>query len=118
MTTGLLTQPRVRKGVYIAGTEVTKLKARCEELELTISSQQKLIEILKSLPGRSLQEVELIHEKATRKLQSRVQAKRGVELKECSTREPIDNGGVFGSDNPDSSQLENKITGANGETRP
>jgi len=51
MTVGLLTQPRYRKGTFLAGAEVTQLRAKVRELEDKVSAQQKLIEILKSLPG-------------------------------------------------------------------
>lgn len=51
MTAGLLTQPRYRKGAFLAGAEVTELRSKVRELEDKVIAQQKLIEILKSLPG-------------------------------------------------------------------
>jgi hypothetical protein len=55
MSAGLLTQPKLRKKGEFMGTndreEINKLRAKVRELELTISSQDKLIGILRSMPG-------------------------------------------------------------------
>src|ERR1700733_5231268 len=54
MTAGLLTQPRFRKGEFVGKNEqqeIKKLNAKIRELELTVATQQKLIEIFKSIPG-------------------------------------------------------------------
>lgn len=55
MSAGLLTQPKLRKKGEFMGTndreEINKLRAKIRELDLTISSQDKLIGILRSMPG-------------------------------------------------------------------
>jgi hypothetical protein len=54
MTAGLLTQPRFRKGEFMGKNEqqeIKKLEAKVKDLELTVATQQKLIEVFKSIPG-------------------------------------------------------------------
>lgn len=54
MTAGLLTQPRFRKGEFMGKNEqqeIKKLEAKVKDLELMVATQQKLIEVFKSIPG-------------------------------------------------------------------
>lgn len=104
MTAGLLTQPRYRKSSYLASTEVTELRQRVKDLELKVSTQQKLIEILKSLPGQKENvQVEVKDGKPTRKsgVQRGSKTKDRAKSNSGPAREPKDDGSGFRCDDQD-----------------
>jgi hypothetical protein len=106
MTAGLLTQPRYRKGAFLAGVEVTELRAKVRELEAKVSAQQKLIEILKSLPGHH-GKVDLNNAKATKSGGPRGGKKpRGPRVIESAERKSKDDIAVSSSDDPNVKVME------------
>lgn len=119
MTAGLLTQPRYRKGAYLASNEVSELRAKVRDLELKVVTQQKLIEILKSLPGRDINiEAENIHASPRKARVSRgAQKACGSEAPDGTARKPKDDGRVSEADATDDAQLESKGAGTEAQTR-
>lgn len=110
MTAGLLTQPRYRKNSFLPSDETAKLGKKIEELELILSTQQKLIEILKSVPGqRNKQaEVTLNDGKPTRKsrMPGGTKNPRGTELDTSSSRQSEDIVPASGRDTKDTERVE------------
>lgn len=91
MTAGLLTQPRYKKNAFLPSNEVTELRAKVGKLEAQIDAQQRLIDVLRSIPGNS--EVE-VNDETTRK--SRVprgsKKPRGAESVNGKARRSGDSG--------------------------
>ena len=110
MTAGLLTQPRYRKNSYLPSDETAKLKKKIQELELILSTQQKLIEILKSLPGQRNKQAEVtVNEgKPTRKsrMLGGIKNPRRTELDTSSSRKSENIVSAFGSDSANAECLE------------
>jgi len=105
MTAGLLTQPRYRKGAFLAGSEVTELRAKVRELEDKVSAQQKLIEVLKSLPGRQ-GKVEINNARATKGVPRGGKKPRGSGATEGAARESKDDVSVLAGHGPNTEVVE------------
>jgi hypothetical protein len=85
MTAGLLTQPRFRKGEFMGKNEqqeIKKLEAKVRELELTVATQQKLIEVFKSIPGYQ----GAITDDETRRVSSGRKKRSGLVVKDSAKR--------------------------------
>jgi hypothetical protein len=110
MTAGLLTQPRYRNNSFLPSDETAKLGKKIEELELILSTQQKLIEILKSLPGqkRNQAKVTVNDGKPTRKsrMPGGTKNSRGTELDTSSSRKSEDIVAASGRDAANTERLE------------
>lgn len=97
MTAGLLTQPRYRKSSYLASNEVTRLRAQVRELEAKVSAQQKLIEVLKSLPGY---QGEVTNARTAKPgVQRRGKGSRGTKLEDCAKGQSTNDVPEFKCDN-------------------
>jgi hypothetical protein len=94
MAAGLLWQPRLRgKRVLNAErAEVLDLKKKISELEKKLWAQQKLIEVLKSLPSGRKLGGDGEAKKAVRSYGA-AEAGRGELVKDSSTRQPEAGGG-------------------------
>lgn len=90
MTAGLLTQPRYRKSSYLASDEVTRLRAQVRDLEIKVSAQQKLIEVLKSLPGHHGEVISNARASAKPGVQRRGKKARGPITPDGAERQPGD----------------------------
>jgi hypothetical protein len=68
--------------------QIKQLRAKIRELELMVTSQQKLIEIMKSMPG--VREVKLEDEdtKSKSRVHRRTEKRSGSVAETSSTREP------------------------------
>lgn len=88
LTVGLVQQPRYRKDMIVTSEqqEIKQLRTKLEELERFIAVQNKLIEILKALPGN--EGVGLDDESARKRLSRRPQRKRRRVAEDVSSREP------------------------------
>lgn len=111
MTAGLLTQPRFRKSSFLASGDVSKLKKQVSDLELKVSAQQKLIEILKSLPSdraRSASpEAKLDAAKKPKSaLRARTKVKDRTSPDRGASREPENDGSGGASVNTDTTVME------------
>lgn len=111
MTAGLLTQPRYRKSAFLAGGEVTALRAKVRELEAKVSAQQKLIEVLKSLPGHHGR-VDLNNAKAaTARVPRGGKKPRRSGITDGTAREPKDDVSGFKSDDQNIKVMEEASCG-------
>jgi hypothetical protein len=86
--------------------EIKQLRAKVRELELLTSTQTKLIEILKSMPG--CQGVKLKDEK-TKRVPARAQKRGGDMAEDGSKRESGDIGKNAGGHNENSSSVEKQL---------
>ena len=99
MTAGVLSQPRFRKADVMGkgDDEVKKLRARVLELEKVVSTQLKLIEILRSMPG--CQEVTLKDGK--KGIRKRAQGRSGPVVKDSAEGQPADRSAESKGDDQD-----------------
>jgi hypothetical protein len=107
MTAGLLTQPRFRKGEFVGKNEeqeIKKLNAKVKELELTVASQQKLIEIFKSIPGYE----GAITDDASRGVSKRSKNRGGAVAKISPKGKPKDCGQSAGGNHANGQIVEEK----------
>lgn len=108
MTAGLLTQPRVRGVRQVLSLEhrkIQELESRVGDLLGQVSGQQKLIHVLKSIPGNGGREVAGVERKA-RRILVRAKAESGEAVEGGSSREPGEDGSYFGSERSDTEKLE------------
>lgn len=84
--------------------EAKKLRARVRELELTVTTQKKLIDILRSMPG--CQEVRVKDDNLKGRPPGRPKKASGKVVNESPTRSSEGNGEPAGSERTHTSQLE------------
>jgi hypothetical protein len=90
--------------------EIKKLEAKVRELELTVSTQTKLIEIFKSIPGYE----RAITDDATKKGISKYNKKRDRAMAHNSAKGKSENNGtVVGDKHAHSKRVEEKSPSAN-----
>ena len=112
MTAGLLTQPRYRKADYMGKSEqqqIKQLRAKVRDLEQMVSSQQKVIEIMKSMPGIGEVNLDDGDKKSKSRVHRRVQKQDRSVSERGSTREPGENSQDLGCNDKDAKVVEKRL---------
>jgi hypothetical protein len=121
MTAGLLTQPRYRKSSFLASGDVSKLKKQVHDLELKVTTQQKLIEILKSLPAAQVrQNATETDPDEVKKVRRSSKTKRGPKSIDCKAQKPSGDGaGLKGiNENTEVVEATSEVEGSVTKVRP
>ena len=87
--------------------QIKQLRAKVRELEQTVVAQQKLVEIMKSLPG--VREVKPKDGDAKSRVHRRTQVRSGAVAEDSSPRESKANGQDIGGDDKDSKIVGEKL---------
>ena len=89
--------------------QIKQLRAKVRELELMVKNQQKLIEIMKSLPGVREVKLEDGDTKSKPRVRRPAEKRSGSVAEDGSTREPRADGKDFGGDDKDPKIVERNL---------